>query len=209
MVIGWLRIPLALLAGALVVAGLFWLMNRMVLAPEQTYERADNSAQINFIRQQNDSQTRTRQRELPPPPADAPPPRPPLATAQTLTPPTQVLVNMPQITPSFAVGVDSIGDASIAGFGLGDSDAMPLVRMPATYPAKAKMRGIEGYVTARLSIGADGSVVQVEVIDANPAGIFEREAIRAMYRYKFKPKVVDGVAVEQQATQTIDFVQSK
>lgn len=209
MVIGWLRIPLALLAGALVVAGLFWLMNRMVLAPEQTYERADNSAQINFIRQQNDSQTRTRQRELPPPPADAPPPRPPLATAQTLTPPTQVLVNMPQITPSFAVGVDSIGDASIAGFGLGDSDAMPLVRMPATYPVKAKMRGIEGYVTARLSIGADGSVVQVEVIDANPAGIFEREAIRAMYRYKFKPKVVDGVAVEQQATQTIDFVQSK
>ncbi|PCI48526.1 MAG: energy transducer TonB [Oceanospirillales bacterium] len=209
MVIGWLRIPLALLAGALVVAGLFWLMSRMVLAPEQTYERADNSAQINFIRQQNDSQTRTRQRELPPPPADAPPPRPPLATAQTLTPPTQALVNMPQITPSFVVGVGSIGDASIAGFGIGDSDAMPLVRMPATYPAKAKMRGIEGYVTARLSIGVDGSVTQIEVVKAEPAGIFEREAIRAMYRYKFKPKVVDGVAVEQQATQTIDFIQSK
>jgi protein TonB len=86
---------------------------------------------------------------------------------------------------------------------------MPLVRMPATYPAKAKMRGIEGYVTARLSIGVDGSVTQVEVVKAEPAGIFEREAIRAMYRYKFKPKVVDGVAVEQQATQTIDFIQSK
>ena len=209
MVIGWLRIPLALLAGTLVVAGLFWLMSRMVLAPEQTYERADNSAQINFIRQQNDSQTRTRQRELPPPPADAPPPRPPLATAQTLTPPTPSLVDMPQITPSFVVGVGSLGGAGIAGFGVGDSDAMPLVRMPATYPAKAKMRGIEGYVTARLSIGADGSVTQVEVVKAEPAGIFEREAIRAMYRYKFKPKVVDGVAVEQQATQTIDFVQSK
>jgi protein TonB len=43
------------------------------------------------------------------------------------------------------------------------------------------------------------------VIDANPKGVFEREAIRAAWRYKFKPKLVDGKPVEQVATLPFEF----
>jgi protein TonB len=43
------------------------------------------------------------------------------------------------------------------------------------------------------------------VIDSQPPRVFDREAIRAILRWKFKPRVVDGQAVERQATQTIDF----
>jgi protein TonB len=35
--------------------------------------------------------------------------------------------------------------------------------------------------------------------------LFDREAIRAILKWKFKPRVVDGEAVERRATQTIDF----
>ncbi len=35
--------------------------------------------------------------------------------------------------------------------------------------------------------------------------IYGREAIRAILKWKFKPRVVDGIAVERRATQIIDF----
>jgi len=48
-------------------------------------------------------------------------------------------------------------------------------------------------------------VDDVEIIDAQPRGVFEREARRALFRYKFKPKMEDGKPVGQIATQTIEF----
>ena len=45
----------------------------------------------------------------------------------------------------------------------------------------------------------------VEIIQAEPQGVFEREAMRAMYRYRFSPKMVNGEAVTQTATQTLEF----
>jgi protein TonB len=48
-------------------------------------------------------------------------------------------------------------------------------------------------------------VTDVDVVKAEPPGIFDREAVRAMYRYRFDPKVVNGQAVEQTAMQTVEF----
>ena len=97
-----------------------------------------------------------------------------------------------------------LGDA-VVGFGFGDSDVIPLVRMNAVYPQRALRQKIEGFVTARLQISPEGTVETVEIIEAEPRGVFEREAIRALYRYKFKPKMENGRPVAQTATQTIEF----
>lgn len=85
------------------------------------------------------------------------------------------------------------------GFNLGadaDGEYMPLVRVTATYPNRAAERGIEGYVVVELTVAADGSVPadSIFVIDAEPKGYFEREAIKAARKFKYKPKVVNGVA---------------
>jgi len=55
------------------------------------------------------------------------------------------------------------------------------------------------------TITAIGTVQDPRVIDAEPARIFNREAIRAILKWKFKPRIVDGVAVDRRATQIIEF----
>ena len=37
----------------------------------------------------------------------------------------------------------------------------------------------------------------VEIVDANPRRVFDKNARRAIYKWRFKPRVVDGKAVEQ------------
>ncbi len=56
-----------------------------------------------------------------------------------------------------------------------------------------------------LVINPDGTVRDAKVTDAQPRGVFERSAIAAILKWKFKPRVIDGQPVEQSATQTLNF----
>ena len=86
-----------------------------------------------------------------------------------------------------------------------EGDIIPIVRINPIYPREAAINGTEGWVKLEFTITETGTVKSPRVIDSQPPRIFNREAIRAILKWKFKPRVVDGVAVERQATQTIDF----
>lgn len=57
---------------------------------------------------------------------------------------------------------------------------------PLRYPDQAMRQGIEGSVTLDFQINADGSVSDVRVIQANPQGVFEREAMSVVRRTRFE-----------------------
>ena len=86
-----------------------------------------------------------------------------------------------------------------------EGDIIPIVRINPIYPREAAMKGTEGWVKIEFTITEAGSVKNPRVVEAQPPRVFNREAIRALLKWKFKPRVVDGVAVERQATQVIDF----
>jgi len=86
-----------------------------------------------------------------------------------------------------------------------EGDIIPVVVIRPMYPREAAMNGTEGWVKIELTITEVGTVKNPRVVDANPPRIFNREAIRAILKWKFKPRVIDGIAVERQATQVIDF----
>jgi protein TonB len=86
-----------------------------------------------------------------------------------------------------------------------EGDVVPLVRINPQYPRDAAMNQIEGYVTIEFTITETGAVRNPRVIDSKPPRVFDREAIRAILRWKFKPRVVDGEAIARRATQTIEF----
>ena len=82
---------------------------------------------------------------------------------------------------------------------------MPIVRIEPQYPRDALIEGIEGYVVVEVTIGADGSVKAVRVIQAEPKRVFDRNVIRAVLKWKFKPRIINGVPVERKAIQMLEF----
>ena len=81
----------------------------------------------------------------------------------------------------------------------------PVVVIRPMYPRDAAISGIEGWVKVEFTITETGAVKDPQIVDAQPPRVFNREAIRAIMKWKFKPRVIDGVAVERRATQVIDF----
>jgi protein TonB len=200
-----MRLVIALVLAAVVSLLLFFAMHSMVSGPAELNNERRDSTFLDFVRLKQDSQTQTKERRKKEPPKPKKPQLPQTAVSQQNVDMQKLPVSMPDVALDLELSNQSfLGDATV-GMGFGDSDVIPLVRQNPVYPEKAKRRKIEGYVTARLAINPEGTVDDVEIIDAQPRGVFEREARRALFRYKFKPKMEDGKPVGQIATQTIEF----
>ena len=94
-----------------------------------------------------------------------------------------------------------LGKATKLGAGGGDTDVVPLVRVDPEYPPRAKQRRIEGWVDIEFTIGPAGTIQNAKIIGANPRAVFEQAALRAVRRWRYSPKVVDGKAVAQPGVQ--------
>lgn len=88
----------------------------------------------------------------------------------------------------------------------GERSATPLVRVEPRYPVEAAREGVSGWVRLSFSIDETGAVTDVAVLAAEPGTVFNREAVRALRRWKYQPQLVDGKAVRQQNMQVqLDF----
>ena len=82
-----------------------------------------------------------------------------------------------------------------------DSDVIPVVRVNPQYPIRAAERGIEGWVEVEFTISSAGTVKSPFVLNAHPKNVFNRAALRAIAKWKYNPKIEDGVAVERPGVQ--------
>lgn len=65
-------------------------------------------------------------------------------------------------------------------------------RVAARFPESALRRQLEGEVELAVLIRADGSVASVEVLRADPPGVFDREALRAVQRWRYAPAATES-----------------
>ena len=79
-----------------------------------------------------------------------------------------------------------------------DGDYLPLVAIAPQYPTRAAQRGIEGWCLVSFTVNGLGNVEEetITVVDAEPPQIFNRSSVRAAARFKFQPRVEDGIGVE-------------
>lgn len=73
------------------------------------------------------------------------------------------------------------------------------------YPKRAANRRQQGWVKVQFIITASGRVKSPFVVSSKPSGVFNKAALKAIRRWKFKAKIVNGQAVAQKAVQTIKF----
>ncbi len=75
-----------------------------------------------------------------------------------------------------------------------DGPLVALVRVAPTYPVRASAKGLEGYVVVQFDVTTDGRVTNIVIVETTNS-IFNTASIKAAERFKFKPRVVDGVAL--------------
>lgn len=73
------------------------------------------------------------------------------------------------------------------------------------YPARAMSRHIEGWVKIEVTISTAGTVSNAIVASAQPPGIFDDAALNATKGCRFKPKLVNGLAVTQKGIKKSTF----
>jgi len=189
-----LRHAIAGLIALGVTFGLFYVMQLLISMGSDRGANVSAGNTIEFVRLKRDSDLQLRKRELPK--KEKPPEPPPPPELQMSSPESASDDAMAIAAPSIDVNPDISGGLSLGG-ATSDSDSVPLVRVPPQYPMRAAERGIEGWVVLRFTITAAGTVKNPIVIDAQPARIFDRAATRAIKKWKYRPRVVDGVPVER------------
>ena len=89
---------------------------------------------------------------------------------------------------------------------IAEGDYLPIVRVAPIYPARALSRGLEGYVDMGFTVTPVGTV-EDPVVQFSTSTLFNRAASRAVLKFKYKPRVVDGIPVYSYDVKTrITFV---
>ena len=84
-----------------------------------------------------------------------------------------------------------------------DGSYVPIFQVPPVYPRRALEREIEGCVMLQFTVTKVGSTRDPEVLWSQPSGIFDKQAMRSALKYKYKPQIRDGQAVEVPRVKTI------
>ncbi len=184
------RYAFSIVIGVVVTMSLLFLMQVLIATGKQALTKPRDRAKLEFVRVKRNESLNTEDftPEKPPKPPETPPETPP-----------QDMDNVDPSAPTISVAPPSVStDTSIGGPGgmnVAEGDYLPIVRVAPVYPARALSRGLEGYVDLSFTVTTTGTVRDPVVIYST-SSLFERAATRAVLKFKYKPRVVDGVPVD-------------
>jgi protein TonB len=187
-----LRYSAALVVAAVATFAVFWMMQSLISSGGSVLNENDFGRIESFVMSKPDDDVQTKERKpRKPPEAVKEPPKPDM-------PKPTVAKNSAEgfDIGGFDVSGDLAVDAGLGGAGGGDGEYLPIVKVAPNYPRRAAQKGIEGYVVVEFTVTTLGTVADPKVIEANPANIFNREALAAVKKFKYKPKVENGKPVQ-------------
>lgn len=196
-----IRLGLSVVVGAFTTTVLFYIMQTLIATSASALTESAGGRIVEFVRVREEQEVETKKRQKPkPPPPDEPPPDVPETQFDTSVDNTGFSMH--------DVNVNVDVDVQGGGFGISDGEYLPIVKVQPVYPRRALSRGMEGWVVVEFTVNDVGAVEAPTVIAncaqvANPrakrdcvdrpSSIFDQAAIKAALKFKYKPKVVNGV----------------
>lgn len=190
------KVALIFVSAGLVTTALFYFMARAIFQDKDLSFLKSDKLSLDFSMQKTDRDLKTKRRSVvKKKPVQKPPKLKPMKLIQT------------KFTPkNLGAGTAHLLDSMNLEDGMGIGQVTPIVRIAPQYPVEAAMRGVEGWVLLKFDITTTGSVENIKVIRAHPVRTFERAAMTALAKWKYKPKIKNKRAVAQRNNMTqIDF----
>lgn len=174
--------------GAAVTFGLLFIMQLLIATGRGALTEASAFRVTDFVRVERNEIIETKQEkpEKPPEP-ETPPEMPTPSAADSFDNSMAVSMSAPSLDAGLSIGG--------VGFGVSDGEYLPIVKVAPVYPSRALSRGLEGYVIVEFTVTSNGSVRDVSVVESTST-LFERAAMEAALKFKYKPRVIDGQPVE-------------
>lgn len=193
------RLPLAILAAAFVTLSAFYLMQLLIATGKSALTEEISGRVLDFVRVKQPERVERAERKPERPPAVEKPPPPPAAPQAE----TSSQINQALSIGDVNVDVDLSVSSGLDGGTGTDGDMLPIVKVAPVYPPRAMQRGLEGWVLVEFTVSASGTVRDVVAVDADPRGVFEQAAIDAAGKFRYKPRVVGGKAVDVSGVQNV------
>jgi protein TonB len=184
------RYIISIVVGSIITISLLFIMQLLIVTGKQALTDPRERHKLEFVRVKRNENLNVEDIV----PEKTPPETPP-----------QDLDNINPDAPKISIAapeVQTAGDiGGPGGMNIAEGDYLPIVRVAPVYPARALSRGLEGFVDLEFVVTTAGTVRDPIVLQST-SKLFERAAIRAVLKFKYKPRVVDGVPVEVPGVKT-------
>ena len=182
-----LRLIIAAILAVPVAFGLFMIMHNLI---DQEFENPEvkNTKVAEIIRPDEDIEVNVKVQK----PDKVEDPEEPPPDLQPLDLDLNPDIDVVNTAPTTAVSVE----ISSTGMSSGDGEYLPIVKVAPIYPRRAQTRGITGYCTVEYTVTTSGAIRDPVPVDCQPSGVFEKASVKAALKFKYKPRVVDGEAIE-------------
>ena len=190
------RYAFSIVVGIVVTFTLLFVMQLLIELGESAITKDRTRHTLDFVRVKRNENLNVEDQtpEKPDKPPDVPPEVPP-QDIDTVDP-NAPTINIPPPTVSNSVDIGGPGGMNVA-----EGDYLPIVRVAPVYPSRALSRGVEGYVDMSFTVTTAGTVKDPIVLFST-SSLFERAATRAVLKFKYKPRVTDGIPVEVSGVKT-------
>jgi len=140
----------------------------------------------------------------PPPLTAAPPPATPAAATVPSLPSPAAVAGLPtdpaarmHLQLALPAAPSAGPTAAVDGYRPGEVDQPPqaLYQPSPPYPLSARRQETTGEVLVRLRVTPAGRVDRVELVHADPPGVFDASVLRTVRRWRFRPGMLHGAAV--------------
>lgn len=187
------RLLVMALLGVVVAGFLTWFMYVLIQFGEKTVDESARVHLLDFVRlKREESSVKKERRAERPKTAEAPPApaTPDMSDASSDVDAIGISDLPAQMDMTVDVGM---------GAGISEGEFLPIVKVAPVYPQSAANRGIEGECMVEYTVTTTGATKDIRVVDdkCTYSG-FRKPSIAAATRFKYKPRIINGEAVEVQ-----------